>query len=451
MNKQVVMLASLIVCNSVALLAMSLDDAMILKNVNLSDHEFMAFIKSSYPEITRLTEAVRGGPESQKVDNEHSPSKRLFGTQHIEFDRTAVGILAVKWTLANDYEQFVTGQPESLRLKKESFDALRRSTLSLVERKQLNALVTMLAFNDLGKVIAFCDEVEKRKNSQDTSYDTVLLAALHKYSDLVPSFKKLRVSDQEMILKGMSAQFHLGQFVQSENLPASLKGLRNLCQNELDFHNLHTLFDVSGARGHVCSQGSLVLTEPAYQSFTMAFKALSTIPSSSNNQSLVDAYDHYLALRTAQLKSGSIDTLEDRAIARLAFMMRVDNPAQFNEVKTAFAQLPDTVKKMFIDELNMTGVEDHGILLYNAPAVLVNAKTAFKQNAQEGLIVAFSYLSELFTIARSQMPATIKSGVYVVDCTALASTIKTPAELKNCRMELEAVGNGTRVVLKIKN
>lgn len=440
---------TLIVLNSVTTQAM-LTDETLLKKVNLSDHEFLSHINANYPEMVRLTEAVRGSPESQRVDNEHSPSKKLFGKQHIEFDRTAVGILAVKWVLTNNYAQFVTGQPESLKLKKESFDALRRSTLLLVERKQLNALITSLALNDLGKVIAFCKEVEQRKKSEDIDHDNVLLTALHKYPDLVPSFKKLSTVDQEMILKGMGAQFNLGQFVQAENLPANLKGLCNLSQNELDFHNLHTLFDVSGALGHVSSQGSLVLTEPTYQSFAMAFKALSDIPSALNDRSLIDAYDHYLTMRTAQLTGESIKTLEDRTVARLAFMIRVDNADQFNEVKSTFAELPNTIQKIFVDELNKMGIDDHGILLYYAPSVLVNAKAAFKQNPKDGLRIALSYLAELFTLVRAKIVPNTKNGVYIVDCAALANKIKTPAELETFCMELEAVGNNARVLLKPK-
>ena len=427
--------------------SMILNDNNLLNKMNVPDHEFLMHINSSYPEIVRLTQAVRASPESQAVDNEYSPSKKLFGKQHIEFDRTAVGILAVKWVLANDYDQFVYGQPDSVKLKKESFDALRKVTQTLVERKQLHALITSLAFNDLGKVIAFCEEIERRNGKAEIDHDNILLEALYKYPDMVPSFQKLRISDQEMIIKGMSAQFNLGQFVQAENLPANLKGLRNLSGQELDFHNLHTLYDVAGARGHVSSKGSLVLTEPAFQSFSMAFKAMSAVPSTSDDQTLIDAYNHYISLRTEHLKMGQITTLEDKAIARLAFMVRIDNAQQYNEVKDAFGRSPRDVQNIFIEELNKTGLHDHGILLYYAPAVLVNAKAAFKQNPQDGLTLALSYLAQLFTLARSKIP-NAQSGVFVVDCAALATKIKTPGELKKYTMELEAVGDNARVILK---
>lgn len=429
---------------------MALDDKVLLDQINyLSDYEFLASITSSYPEMKRLTEPVRGSPESQMVPNDHSSSKKLFGKQHIEFDRTAVGILAVKWVLAGNYDQFTTGQPESLRLKRESFEKLRNATLRLVERKELSALVTSLAFNDLGKVIGFVESVEQRIGSQEVDHDNILLTALRRYSDLVPSFAKLRDGDQKMILKGMGAKFNLGQFVQAENLPANLKGLQGLSKDELDFNNMHTLFDVAGARGHVISNGAVVLNEPTFQYFFMAFYAMDSIE--SDDKSLIKAYDHYLKKRVSKLSDQyHIDALEDRAIARLSFMMRCDSADQFNQMKIAFSQLSDNAKRVFVTELNKSGVNDHGILLYYAPAVIVNARTSFKQNPHEGLMLALSYLAELFSLARVQNPDA-KTGVYTVDCAALAEKIKNPGELNQCSMELQSVGADARVVLKLKS
>ncbi len=323
-----------------------LDDETILKNVTLSDHEFLKSINSSYPEMARLTEAVRASPESHAISNEYSPSKKLFGKQHIEFDRTAVGILAVKWVLANDYNQFVTGQPEAIKLKQESFNALREATIQLVQKKKLSALVTSLAFNDLGKVLSFVQSVEDRIQNQEVDHDNILLIALHKYPALVPSFCQLSNDDQQLILKGIMAQFNLGQFIQAESLPANLKGLQKLSADELEFNNLHTLYDIAGARGHVESRGACVLAEPTYQSFTMAFNALESIPSAANVQSLINSYDQYLAMRNTRLNNCSIMNPEDRAIVRLAFMTRVDNADEFNEVKTVFEKLSNTHKRI---------------------------------------------------------------------------------------------------------
>ncbi len=108
------------------------------------------------------------------------------------------------------------------------------------------------------------------------------------------------------------------------------------------------------------------------------------------------------------------------------------------------------IREFLIEELNKNGINDHGILLYYAPAVLVNAKAAFKNNPQEGLTLGVTYLADLFALSRSQLSADIKTGVYTIDCAALANKIKTPAELTRYNLELQAVGDNARVHLKAK-
>ena len=191
MNKKITFLAGLVIVGA-SNCVHAMDGGALLQSLTLPDSEFLAQVTAAHPEMRRLTEPVKGSPESQMVDNEHSPSKRLFAKQHIEFDRTAVGILALKWTLSDNYDQFVTGQPESVRLKRESFDELRVLTNNLVKKDLLGALVTSLAVNDLGKVIGFVEEVRRRVGAQDVDHDNILLCALQHYPDLVPSFGKLK-------------------------------------------------------------------------------------------------------------------------------------------------------------------------------------------------------------------------------------------------------------------
>ncbi len=447
MNNKTLLVTWLALCISFRSLAIMLDDAIILKNVTLSDHEFIALINDAYPEMARLTEPVKASPESKMISNEHSPSMKLFSKQHIEYDRTAVGILALKWVLSNDYDQFVKCQPEQRRLKRESFDALRTATFKLVEKGLLATLVTSLAINDLGKVISFVTSVENLVGAKEVDHDNVLLTALQKFPELVPSFGKLKVTDQEMIIKGMSAQFNLGQFVQAENLPANLKGLRNLNPDELHFHTLHILFDVAGAQGHVKSQGSLVLSEPTYQFFTMAGKALEMIPSLVDDQSLIAIYNKYLRVRCATLYANfPIITSRDHAIARLACMRRCETLDQFKQVQEVFARLPDDIQELFISELNKTGITDHGILLYYAPAVLTNACAAFKQNPSEGLTLGLHSLADILYQARANLKPT-KTGVCTIDCAVLAEKIKNPEEFKQYVIELDIVGTNAQVVI----
>ena len=210
-----------------------------------------------------------------------------------------------------------------------------------------------------------------------------------------------------MIVKGMSARFNLGQFVQAENLAVNLAGLRGLAKDELDFNNIHTLFDVAGARGHVSSQGALVLNEPTFQSFMMAFRSLEMIPQESKQDEYVlsQAYDYYLCQRAGMFPSlhYGISGTVDYALVRLALMARCTNGDQFAQLKDAFDALPGDAVETLVIELNKSGLCGKGILLYYAPAVLVNARAAYP-NPKEGLKVGMDYLAQLFKKAREQIP-----------------------------------------------
>lgn len=309
-------------------------------------------------------------------------------------------------------------------------------------------MLTSLAINDLGKVISFVKEVEARTQSQDIDHDNILLTALRKYPDLVPSFGKLSSDDQNMIIKGMSAQFNLGQFVQAENLPANLKGLKELSADELEFNNIHTVFDVAGARGHVSSKGSLVINEPTHQFFSKAFKALNGL---AQGRSLTEVYNHYLDLRASAFDI-SIFNPEDHVLIRLACMARCENSEQYDQVKKAFYDLPKHMRDTLISELNTNGINDHAFLLYYAPAMLVNARNA---NPKEGLVIAMEYMVGIIekAMARTYIEEGKKPGVFTIDCAAIAELLKTPFSetLRQYRWNLEKVNQDFKAIVENKN
>ncbi len=67
--------------------------------------------------------------------------------------------------------------------------------------------------------------------------------------------------------------------------------------------------------------------------------------------------------------------------------------------------MPEEIQELFISELNKTGITDHGILLYYAPAVLANACAAFKQNPSEGLTLGLLSLADILYQARANLTA----------------------------------------------
>ena len=165
-------------------LAISMTDEVLLSKSKSTDREFINLIQNAYPEMNYLTSPAHASPEGQASAHESSPSKLLFGKQHIEYDRTIVGILALKWVLVDDYDHFVEGQPEHIKLKRESFNELRTLTLKVIKNGMLNALVTSLVINDLGKIISFVKEVEGRTGMSEVDHDNILFTALLKYQNL---------------------------------------------------------------------------------------------------------------------------------------------------------------------------------------------------------------------------------------------------------------------------
>lgn len=413
-----------------------------------TDQEFLAFINEKYPELARLTEPVKASPDggAQQLNNVHSPSLSLFGKQHIEYDRTAVGLLAVKWVISNNYEQFVANQAPAKKLKPESFKELREATLALIKKNRLEALVTSLACNDLGKVKSFVNEIEARSVNKEIDHDNILLEALRKYPELVPSFQKLSDDDKHIIVKGMSAQFNLGQFVQAENLPANLQGLKKLSEDELIFNHFHILYDVAGALGHVSSNGCMLLNEPTYQFFAMALQSIKMLP----NKSLMDVYNHYLRARAALWGKHEIKNDKDRAFVRLGCMARCESSAEFDQVKAAFEnKLLAKTQDILCKALNKNGVTDRGVLLYYGPAVICNARSAYKENPGEGIAIGLRYLAKVLSLA-SSLQKNSAPGVTIIDCADLAQKMKAPTSLSAYQLHLEPVGNDFKVVMKTK-
>ena len=127
------------------------------------------------------------------------------------------------------YDDFTACQTDpSSRLTCESFKALQEYTEEILQCPEaLDAMITWLAINDLGKVKSIKDFIDSREGKQ-SDHDAVLSKVLEKYPHLSPSFERLSRHYQDIIFKSLRANFSLGQFIQGENVPASLEKVRYL-------------------------------------------------------------------------------------------------------------------------------------------------------------------------------------------------------------------------------
>ena len=377
----------------------------------LADDELIRRITIAYPEMEQLKGAAEVTAEGTSKTG--CISFRLYGINAPEFDRTAVGILALKWLLQGDYAKFTSPQP-SPRLSEKSFHALKKYTQNIVKNNNiLDALIGFLVINDLGKVRAVIDTITQKTGIETADHDELLLIALQKYPAVSPTFQRLAPHFQTAMIQGLAASFNLAQFMQGESLPANLAGVAKINKQALDLFNLHALFDIAGAAGHTlnCISGTII-NETTYRSFMEAFNALKQI----KNKSLTHVYNAYVRAK-AKTWDFAINTPKQYALARLALMMRIPDRTHLDQLQKSFDALPSQTQQVFITQLTRTGIDDTAILLYYSPALLVNAQ---RTAGQAGVTSALHVMANIFNAAQKAPAYPRHPGVYVVNIRTIA-------------------------------
>lgn len=446
-----------------------------------------------YPEMGWLTGDVTITPEASFTAD---PTKKTIGEQIfpgmpkesvVEFNRTSVGILNLIWVLQNDYDSFTACQKQDVKLTRESFEELRRYTLAILpEAEDLRSMIVYMVINDLGKIPAFIDKVRTKRASalalesitlgsalraltgyavrkdlglvteitdklnddlgaESVDHDVALVEGLQTAPEEAPSFLALAGRERKTLLTGLQARFNIGQFIQGENVPASLAGLRNSDQRGLEFYLLHALYDIAGAAGQFVQNGSAVMTEPTYQGFKMAIDSINQL---LQGKSFVEVYDLFLQRKMAPC---GLDTAKptERALARLACMLRTSNPAEVSELQAVFADLHPNIRAILEQELNRNGVDDgFATLIYYSPAILANTVKSFKGEKKEALTLGLTTLARIFQEARISIKKRPGSGVYTVmakDLAALAA--QDPSKFNSARVNIEQRGADAEVTI----
>ncbi len=127
-----------------------------------------------------------------------------------------------------------------------------------------------MVVNDLGKVKGVVKNIAEKSGIKDVDHDKLLFAGLSQHPEISPSFQKLSSRHKKLILNGLKTEFNIGQFIQGENVPASLEGLKGIDEESLKFYLLHALYDIAGAAGQSVQNGSVIMNEPTYENFRLA-------------------------------------------------------------------------------------------------------------------------------------------------------------------------------------
>ncbi|MCB9027387.1 MAG: DUF1152 domain-containing protein [Bdellovibrionaceae bacterium] len=426
--------------------------------------EAVKWLVKNYVELNWLTGDVQASPEGHLLKPDaKNLSEKIFGLKHIEFDRTITGLLVIKWLLTDDFEIFTAPQDTNNKLTKDNFKELSLFTREILsENNAIDAMLTYMTLSDLGKVTEVIDRIKNEMGNVNVDHDKVLIKALKEKPEWFPSFQRLSETYKNRIVHGLQAEFNVAQFVQGENVPASLSGLRGLDQADLDLYLLHSIADIAGAAGHINSQGSMVLNNPTYENFRNAVKSLQAL---SEGSSEIEVYNAHLRLKAESLNqlnrsnpSALIlnhDSIEHRSIIRLAAMLRINDSEKLNALIDSYLNHP--AKFILNKVMNISGMEDlNSILLYYSPALLKNITDAYIKDQKfrsdlisykAGLDKGLSIMAELYQLGQSHIKNVKGSGVFTLQISDIAEAAKTPQVIDEMSIRLQSVGKDAKAVL----
>ncbi|MBI4236908.1 MAG: hypothetical protein HY696_00645 [Deltaproteobacteria bacterium] len=416
-------------------------------------------VVAEYPEMGWLTGSVSATPElggyEQATGTKAFVSERLFGTKHVEFDRTALGIMTFLWVLKGDYASFTACQNATVKLTEASFHELQAYTHSILQSHPeavdslivymlaLDALTAYTVVNDLGKVVSMVQFLVEQSGLSSVDHDKILYDLLSRHPHVSPSFHRLPERYQQLILNGLKAVFNMGQFMQAENVPASLLGLIGLDSDSMDFYFLHFIYDLAGAAGHGTQKGSAVLIEGTFQAFKTG---VITLDGLNHGLNPTQVYDQYLTARAERVGLNPADAT-DRVVARACCMFAVFTAEEAAPIKAAFLSLPENTRAILESEMQRTGLNDgHAILPYYGPALLRNLRTALGKLQDPDPLHAAARIG-LTTLARVYIQGRVNlkrrpgNGVYTINLNALAQIAgASPHDLEKSVITLRPVG-----------
>ncbi|KAK2872036.1 hypothetical protein FQN49_002612 [Arthroderma sp. PD_2] len=322
-------------------------------------------------------ETADNAPQGALDDDGLTPSRLLFGEDFVEVNRTIVGMLALKWLLAKDYDSFTRYQNPTRRLRLESFKKLHTVLIGgLPNAGDIYSLLVAIVVNDLGKDDSLEISLMEATGQIYDNHDEVLLAAAN--AQLIPSINTLDPDLRSDLMLGLEigSKLNLAQLAQAENVPASLQSIFSMRGKPRAFFlkYMEVLLDIAGAGGHIDARSAGQMTEPVFQSYLAVYDAL--VETIGGRLSLQQAYDRVLSSRADILQDTGFRRLStripnERSLLRLLTMGRVADRALADCFSKAFGDLPDSLRKSLIEGLSTDGLSvKPAVLPYYAPGLI---------------------------------------------------------------------------------
>ncbi len=373
---------------------------------SVTDQELIRVVLESYPELILLTEGVVATPEAiaaklvsttervsltpelgwlgskneatypKQVGSvpqalEQSLATSLFNKPYPEFDRTIAALLLFKRLIAGDYDGFVHGQPENIKLSRESFLEISK----LVRRVAFNpsmrdALFSFLIFNNIGKSEAAISYLKKSSGIQETNHQRVMSELLKLYPFISPTYQRLDEFQRQMVVNSFEKEFNLAQLAQGEAPARLLKEHANRSKDARDFYLATSILKIAAARGQDNINGSLVLTEPTYAGIRTAMGGIEGM--ANTEESIKATYQEFLRQRSSSIMP---DGSRPLWMTRVGLMFRCQTAADGEELFQAIQKLPANERSILEREFSATGFKgDPALLLYYGPAMLDNLR-----------------------------------------------------------------------------
>lgn len=334
-----------------------------------------------YPELVWLAGSdVKKTEENTAVQGNGSWSERLFGQNYPEFDRTMMTIACLRTILNgsdNEYEKFVSKQPESIRLTKEEFYNLQNHLRHIIESnphmtasEMIKTLEIGLVLGDMGKTsIAREKALAYGINAPD--HDDFYAEVLEKCPHIFTAYKELTPAGRELLSK-TSDLAHFGHIFHLEGGPemfSKLKDSNIMNEDPMAFEAeffIHAC-DVAGALGHVTNESSITFNSNTYH----AHEAIKAACYQLQEGNEIDAFNAYLSQR-AELLGLDASNPQDRVLTRIGAMLRFFTPDEGQLLKTSFKQLPELEQQTVIAQLNCNEINKDLRTPTYVPAVLLN-------------------------------------------------------------------------------
>jgi len=349
--------------------------------LKLDDEPFLKAVAERYPEVKWLAGKSEASPVGNQTLRPDAMTYSVLSDENpdptaIEAERTFLSLLLFKDILAHNNNKFPN-------LSKDNFNTLCDLTHSIVQTDQdIEFVLYSVACNDLGKTQRLIDEciqlgTDKLYGEQLDDHDQRLMALVREKPSLFEGLHKLSSQPEVYIsyATGLRANFNLPQFVQGESLPANLLKIQTSREKDRNLRLLTELFDFAGATANINGHQSLMMNDNNFFAFNAAISELMKQP-------LNQAYKRYIAIRAEKagiLPSAdpTLFTPETFAQGRLVAMSRTFTPDGGNAITRVWNRLSDQDRGRLTRELNETGTgQQAGLLLYYAPAVILNAVKA---------------------------------------------------------------------------